>query len=224
MAVLGIAAPVPRWLTESWMFARRRLTVGVSIGLVAGGVASVLAAWQISVLIGWCATAVTFVVVAWSSILSADSDQTRALAERDDDSRVVADLIVLTACVASLVGVAFILLKASSADGGAVVLMTVLGILSVVLAWGVVHTVFTLRYADLYYRNDGGIEFKGNEPPDYRDFAYLAFTIGMTYQVSDTNLHTKELRRTALKHSLLSYLFGTVIIAVTLNIVAGIAR
>jgi uncharacterized membrane protein len=207
------------------MSARRRLIVSVAVGLLAGGVAGALAAWQISVLIGWCATAVTFVVFAWSTILSAGSEQTRALAEREDDSRVVADLVVLAACVASLVGVAFVLLKASSADGAALVGMTLLGILSVLLAWGVVHTVFTLRYADLYYRNDdGGIEFNGDEPPDYRDFAYLAFTVGMTYQVSDTNLQTKEMRRTGLKHSLLSYLFGTVIIAVMINIVAGIAR
>jgi uncharacterized membrane protein len=199
--------------------------VSIAVGLLAGGVASPLAAWQISVLIGWCATAVTFVGLAWSTILNANSEQTRELAERADDSRVTADLIVLAACVASLVGVAFILLKASAARGAPLVGMTVLGILSVLLAWGVLHTVYTLRYADLYYRNDdGGIDFNGDEPPDYLDFAYLAFTVGMTYQVSDTNLQTKEIRRTALSHSLLSFLFGTVIIAVTINIVAGIVR
>jgi uncharacterized membrane protein len=102
--------------------------------------------------------------------------------------------------------------------------MTVLGVLSVVLAWGVVHTVYTLRYADIYYRTGGGIDFNDDPMPDYRDFAYLAFTIGMTYQVSDTSLQTKTIRRTALRHSLLSYLFGTAIIAVMVNIVAGIVR
>ena len=80
------------------------------------------------------------------------------------------------------------------------------------------------RYADLYYTQDGGIDFNGDDVPDYRDFAYLAFTIGMTYQVSDTNLQTKAVRRTALRHALLSYLFGTAIIAVMINVVASIAR
>ncbi len=102
--------------------------------------------------------------------------------------------------------------------------MTALGVASVVLAWGVVHTVFTIRYADLYYRHNGGIDFNEKDDPDYRDFAYLAFTIGMTYQVSDTDLQTKAIRRTALKQALLSYLFGTAMIALTINIVAGLAH
>ncbi len=96
--------------------------------------------------------------------------------------------------------------------------------ISVLLAWAVVHTVYALRYADLYYSLEGGIQFNEVEAPDYRDFAYLAFTIGMTYQVSDTNLQAKAIRHTALRHALLSYLFGTAIIAMTINIVAGLAH
>jgi len=84
--------------------------------------------------------------------------------------------------------------------------------------------VYTLRYADLYYQHEGGLDFNQTEEPDYRDFAYLAFTIGMTYQVSDTNLRLKAVRRTALRHALLSYLFGAVIIAMTINIVASLAN
>jgi len=94
-----------------------------------------------------------------------------------------------------------------------------------VLSWAVVHTVYTLRYAAAYYGEPaGGIGFNGGEPPSYRDFAYLAFTIGMTFQVSDTALQTTALRRTALRHALLSYLFGTGILAVTINLVAGLRR
>jgi uncharacterized membrane protein len=102
--------------------------------------------------------------------------------------------------------------------------LTGLGVISVVLAWVMVHTVFTLRYAHLYYSGNGGIDFNEKDDPDYRDFAYLAFTIGMTYQVSDTDLQTKAIRRTALKQGLMSYLFGTTIIAMTINIVAGLAN
>jgi uncharacterized membrane protein len=96
-------------------------------------------------------------------------------------------------------------------------------VLSVVLSWTLLHTLFTLRYARLYYEGaDGGIEFNQTEPPSYGDFAYLAFTLGMTFQVSDTNLKTHLIRMTALRHGLLSYLFGSVILATMINLVAGL--
>jgi uncharacterized membrane protein len=96
---------------------------------------------------------------------------------------------------------------------------------AVVLSWGMVHTVFTARYARLYYTGtDGGIDFNSYDPPGYADFAYVAFTIGMTFQVSDTDLQTKAMRRTALRHALLSYLCGAVVIAVTINLLAGLAN
>jgi uncharacterized membrane protein len=94
---------------------------------------------------------------------------------------------------------------------------------SVVFSWLSVHTIFTLKYARLYYGDEvGGIEFNEEDGPDYVDFAYLAFTIGMTFQVSDTNLTAKPIRRTALRHALISYLFGAVIIAIVINIVASL--
>lgn len=204
--------------------ARRRLAVSLLVGLVASGATSWRAAWEISVLIGWCGVAGVFAVSAWTTMLKADSERTRAIATREDDTRVAADLVVLVAGTISLVGVGFILLKASAAEGLAVVGMTSLGVLSVLLAWTLVHTVYTLRYAHVYYSDGEGIDFNQDDDPDFHDFAYLAFTIGMTYQVSDTDLKTKKIRRTALKHMLLSYLFGTAIIAVTINIVAGLAH
>ena len=81
-----------------------------------------------------------------------------------------------------------------------------------------------LRYASLYHSNGGGISFPGTDMPDYGDFAYLALTIGMTYQVSDTALKDRTIRRTALRHALLSFVFGTGILAVTINVVAGLFR
>jgi uncharacterized membrane protein len=222
--MLVIAAPVGPRKLDAWMSARRRLVASFVVGLLVAGAVSVFAAWQVSALVAWSGAAGTFVGLAWATMLEADSVRTRALAMREDETRVVADLVVLVACIASLVGVGLILLKAAAARGVALAAMTSLGVVSVVLAWGMVHTVFTLRYADVYYSQNGGIDFNGGDEPDYRDFAYLAFTIGMTYQVSDTNLRTKLLRRTALKHALLSYVFGTAIIAVTINTVAGLAH
>jgi uncharacterized membrane protein len=101
-----------------------------------------------------------------------------------------------------------------------------LGAGSVVVSWLVVHTIFTLKYARPYYGGDsreGGVDFENDVRPPYSDFAYLAFTIGMTFQVSDTDLQSAAFRRLALRHALLSYLFGAVILAATINLVAGIA-
>jgi uncharacterized membrane protein len=116
-------------------------------------------------------------------------------------------------------------LSASSKGGQAEVAAGV-GITIVITAWFVVHTVFALRYAWLYYIDGaGGIDFnQGDEPPAYVDFAYLAFTIGMTYQVSDTDLKTRAIRATALRQALLSYAFGAVVLAITVNLVAGLSN
>ncbi len=95
--------------------------------------------------------------------------------------------------------------------------------MSVVLSWATVHTVFTLRYTRSHYQEpEGGVDFNESDPPAYLDFAYLAFTIGMTFQVSDTDLTTKSIRRIALGHALMSYLFGAVIVALAINIVASL--
>ena len=88
-----------------------------------------------------------------------------------------------------------------------------------------VHTVYTLKYARLFYQGTpGGIAFNEPEPPQYTDFAYLAFTIGMTFQVSDTDLQDKDVRRTVLHHAWISFPLGAVIIAASINLVAGLAK
>jgi uncharacterized membrane protein len=93
------------------------------------------------------------------------------------------------------------------------------------LSWTVVQTLFTFHYARLYYSHPaGGIDFNQEAPPRYADFAYLAFTVGMTFQVSDTALHSSALRAATLRQALLSYLLGAVILATTINLVAGLLR
>jgi uncharacterized membrane protein len=121
-----------------------------------------------------------------------------------------------------LLAVGFTLAQASHAHSPGSGLLTALALASVAMAWSAVHTVYALRYARLYYAPpDGGIDFNG-ERPDYLDFAYLALTIGMTFQVSDTDLTGKRVRRQALRHALSSYVFGTVIVAITVNSVASL--
>lgn len=205
--------------------ARTRLGISAAAGAAVSAGAAGFAPWQVTVLAGWDVVAAVFLVWLWAAALRLDADGTRTHATRDDPSRFTADLLLLSASVACLAGVGFTLLKASSAKGGAEAGLVAIAVASVVLSWSVVHSIFTLRYARLYYGDrPGGIDFNEDEPPAYRDFAYLAFTIGMTYQVSDTNLQTKSIRSTALRHGLLSYLFGTVIVAMTINVVAGLLK
>jgi uncharacterized membrane protein len=94
---------------------------------------------------------------------------------------------------------------------------------SVALSWFLVHTLFTLRYALLYQSSDGGVDFNQKGSPRYLDFAYLAFTIGMTFQVSDTDIGSSAIRAAALRHALLSYLFGAVILATSVNFIVGLS-
>ena len=212
--------PGPR-TTESQ---RRRVLTSAGVGLVCGLGVAVVAPWQLAVLAAWDVVAVLVFVRVWSRVGRFSPRQTRALATLEDDSRTLAELLLVSASVASLVGVAFGIVKAHQSGRVLDVLLTSTGVFTVVLSWAVVHTVFTLRYAREYYTLPvGGIDFKSGEyEPDYRDFAYLAFTVGMTFQVSDTELNSREIRRTVLRHALLSYLFGAVILALLVNVIASL--
>ena len=134
--------------------------------------------------------------------------------------------MLLGAAIGSLGAVLLSLVKASSEPGGAKALLTGVAVASVFLSWAVVHLTYTLRYARLFFTEpQGGINFyEDTGDPTYVDFSYVAFTIGMTYQVSDTDLTNRQIRSAALRHALLSYLFGTVIIAMTINVIAGLAK
>ena len=135
-------------------------------------------------------------------------------------------LLLIGASLASLVGTALDLLKASNAHDAGRAALTVIGMLTIALSWIVVHTVFALHYAHEFYTEPvGGIDFKTrDEDPDYRDFAYVAFTVGMTFQVSDTDIQRRTIRRTVLRHALLAYLFGAIILAVAINLIANLVK
>jgi uncharacterized membrane protein len=194
-------------------------------GLVVAVLVGVLGAWSDAPLAGWDVAALTFSARAWAIIGRATSETTQAHATREDPGLAQTDLIVLAAAVASLAAVGLILVQGSSAKGSTQDVLAGLGLLSIALSWFTVHTLFTMRYARLYYLgHEGGINFNQKAPPPrYLDFAYLAFTIGMTFQVSDTDLQTQKIRATALRHALLSYLFGAVILASTINLISGLA-
>lgn len=135
--------------------------------------------------------------------------------------------MLILASIASLSTVGFTLYEAhSAANIQTQLLLTGFGIISVVFSWILIHTIYTLRYARLYYSKDieGTVDFKQDHKPAYSDFVYLAFTIGMTFQTSDTDLIGTEFRKTVIRHAVLSYVFGTVIVAVTVNLIAGLGN
>ena len=209
----------------STVLARTRVAVGLAGGAAAAGATAVVAPWQVAALVGWDCAALVVLVWVWVTISAMDSVRTAQWAAREDDSRAAADIVLVAASVASLFGVGLGLVKAAQKHGSIEALITAAAVVTVVLSWAAVHTIFTLHYARLYYtQGGGGIDFHDDRQPDYGDFAYVAFTIGMTYQVSDTDLSGKAMRSTALRHALLSYLFGTAVIAMTINVVAALLR
>jgi uncharacterized membrane protein len=214
-----------RWIGWYAPAMRRTVVVG-SIGLVVVVVLLRFVPWEMAVVAGWDAAASIFLASIWPVIIRADDAHAAKLATREDETRGSATVLLLGASVASLLGVAFTLSLAGREAGPLRLLLIGVAILTVVLSWTVVNTVFTLRYADLHFRSGtGGIAFgDGQERPNYHDFAYVAFTIGMCYQVSDTTVRDRRIRRTVLSHAFLSYLFGVVIVAGSVSLITGLLR
>ncbi|MCW2952197.1 MAG: hypothetical protein JWQ48_1367 [Conexibacter sp.] len=203
--------------------ARMQVLLVSALGAVIAVGTSLLSSPTFGILLGWDVAAVLYVARVWWTLWPMDAERTARSAVRVDPTRAMADLLLLTASVASLLAVLLVLVSAAHTTGSSQDLRITLGLASVVASWGVVHTVYALRYAAIYYTGpDGGVDFNEDTPPDYADFAYLSLTIGMTFQVSDTDLQSKDIRRTAVRHALLSYVFGTGVVATTVNLVASL--
>ena len=205
--------------------ARRRIIVGTTTGAIAAGVAAVVGTtWSVALLLAWDTLTLVFLGWVWTTIATKDANGTERLALAEDDSRTAADSIIIGASLVSLVAIFFTLAEAAKANGSHAVLLAALAVISIVFGWAAIQTTFTLMYARLYYGSPkGGIDFEDGEP-DYRDFAYTAFTIGMTYQVSDTQISQRRVRHIVIRHALLSFVFGTTIIAVAINAVANLIK
>ena len=193
--------------------------VAVGIGFAVGGRPA------IAVMAAWATFATLFTVLTWLAIGRLDAPQTREHANSNDPSDGWADSLVIIASLASIVGVGFLLQGARTHGQPASPLVASVGVAGVVASWAAVHTVYVLRYARLYYSSapDKPINFHSDDDPDYQDFAYIAYTVGMTYQVSDPEFRQKEMRHVALRHSLVSYVLGAVVLATTINLVVQLA-
>jgi uncharacterized membrane protein len=215
---------MPQWLSNwLWRQRRTRLAISAAFGIAAGAITAVFGSWAYAPAIGWDATALVFTATVWFGIWPMSAQTTASRATREDPSRTTSDLLTLGAAVASLAAVGVVLVRAHHAHGADQAMLAGLGLVSLAVSWATVHTIFTLRYAQLYYTEPiGGVDFNVPELPSYRDFAYLALTIGMTFQVSDTNLKSSDIRANSLRHALLSYLFGSVILAAAINLIAAL--
>lgn len=210
---------------------RQRLLIAAPLGIVAAVVISFFCPWQLAILAGWDVAAIFLVGSVWTFVAVLDAFATERVATREDNSHALVDFIIVVACLISLIGVVVGLAHARRHSGAVSSLLTGDAVFTVFLSWFTVHTLFVLRYARLYYGDiPGGIDFlptddpPGVYRPDYMDFVYVAFTIGMTFQVSDTGIAASPIRRAVIRQALLSYIFGTVIIGVAINVVGNLVK
>ncbi|HEY3686797.1 MAG TPA: DUF1345 domain-containing protein [Streptosporangiaceae bacterium] len=188
------------------------IVVGVAVGLPVGGIVGALA--------GIAAGSALFVAAGWLALWPMDAESTHRNARREDFRPDLEELVVVCAALGALVAVVLLLVLGRSA-GGRTAAATAFA--AVFLSWAGVHLMYAARYAYLYYADPaGGIDFNSDDPPAYRDFFYFSYNLGMTYQVSDTSVSSSTIRSVTLRHCLLSYVFGTVILATTLNVVIGV--
>jgi uncharacterized membrane protein len=202
------------------------IVLGIGIGAML--VSLPLQPWQVSIVEGWDIAAIAFLSVTWPMIIRANGMATKMLAQREDPGRLTARLLLVGASLASLVGVGSLLYMAGRRAGAGQLLLVGLAVLTVVLSWTLVNTAYILRYAHLrYVEGCDGIGFSDaatQQQPSFRDLVYVAFTVGMTYQVSDTPVGDPRTRRAVLAHALISYLFGVVIVAGSINLIASLVR
>lgn len=182
--------------------------------------------WHLRGVIGWDAAAIVLLGLVWPRITSADAECTRLNAAIEDPGRTVVFLLAVTSSLFSLFAGVSVLRRARVFEGADSVTWSVLAILAVGLSWMLTHTAYTLRYAHLFYRrgadkNNRGLAFPGTEEPNELDFAYVAFTIGMCFQVSDVAVTSSPVRSTVLLHALLAFVYNTTILALVLNLVFG---
>lgn len=206
----------------------RRLGLCLALGVLAWWWAPAELDMLTRLVLGWDAYAAVALALIWLAILTVPVREIRRVASCEDLSRSLSMGFVLVAAFASLLAVVALLNTMKELPARALARHVALCVAAVLLGWALLHTVFTLRYAHLYYDLDtdggeGGILFPGSAfEPDYTDFAYFAFVIGMTAQTADVSISGRRIRRTALLHGVVSYGFNTAIVALSISGLAGV--
>lgn len=183
----------------------------------------------IRVVLLWDVFALAYNITCWSVFFNRKVEEIRKYARKEDGSRTFVFVVILLACFASMLMVLLLMISDESRETDKALYIPV-AIAGILFSWGMVHTMFAFHYAHIYYDDDedkvqkqaGGLEFPKEEEPDYLDFAYFSFVIGMTFQVSDVEISARKLRRIALLHGLLAFMLNTFVVALTINLVAGL--
>jgi uncharacterized membrane protein len=211
--------------------ARHRLILGLAAGVVVFLVSHGHLRFASAAIAGWNAFALMILVLDWLTILTTPLRKIRELAQQQDLSRLLVFLFVVSSACAALFAVGFLISVHKGETRGHLTVHLLLTLLTVISSWMLVHTVFGLRYAHAFYgdsdqpgvhQHAGGLIFPGDRPPDYFDFAYFSFVVGMTCQVSDVQITSRRMRRLTLVHSVLSFGFNTIILALLINTVSGL--
>jgi uncharacterized membrane protein len=208
------------------LLSAHRALVSLSAGLATGVMVGLLATPRLIPLVSWTVTIAVLLTWVWRMSWPQDSEGTKRLAEQESRTRST-DVWLLAAAVASLAVVVLALVQSSNQRNATAVASVILSVVSVALSWALVNTVYAFKYARLYYLDEPdarGIDFKQDDPPTYSDFAYMAFTVGMSFAVSETEPTDTRTRRVALGHALLSYAFGTGVLAVAINLVTNLGQ
>ncbi|NUO90347.1 MAG: DUF1345 domain-containing protein [Dermatophilaceae bacterium] len=209
---------------------RARLALAAAVGVLAGLFVPLGPAHSVltHTLAGFVVGGLVFAVPLLVHVLRQDASSTQERVRGRDGDAAWYDVVVIVVGLASLAGVAVLLIGGQS-KGTAQIVDALVGVLVVAVGWLCVHTVYVMRYARLYYASTSSspdahapIDFNMEEAPSFSDFAYFSFNLGMAYQVSDTAVRSTQVRRVILGHCLLAYLYGTIVIASTINLVAGI--
>ena len=215
--------------------AHHKLGIALFFGSLAVVLATPVMEEPINWMIGWLVYSAMHLGLAWVTILSAHPAEVRREVDGQDSNRVMIYLFVIVASFVSLFALLFLLPDAGEVPSRADLTMhLILSFSCIICSWALVHTVFTLRYAHFYYRptegghngerQQQGLEFPNDTEPDFLDFTYFSFVIGMTFQVSDVTISSRKIRRLALVHALLSFAFNTLLVALTINVVSGIIQ
>jgi uncharacterized membrane protein len=211
--------------------APRRLVLGVVAGVaVFFATRGSLRLWSAAIA-GWNAFAAVILALDWLIILTTPQRKIRERAQQEDLSRLLIFIFVVVVACAALFAVGFLIRAHKDQSGGHLAVHLLLTLSTVISTWALLNTIYSLRYAHAYYgdsnepgvhQHAGGLLFPGDRPPNYFDFAYFSFVVGMTCQVSDVQITSRRMRRITLIHSILSFGFNTLILALLINTVSGL--
>lgn len=200
-----------------------RALIALLLAVIAGSAVTPWLGLAAGLLAGWAVFAAVQVVWILVVVWPMDAAQTQSHARGEDPGRPIARFVAVVGSLASLGAVVVVLLQKSGTSRGESFVLAAVAVLSVAASWALIQVDYMLRLAAAYYSDPaGGIDFNQPEEPMYTDFAYVSFGLGVAYQVSDTNITSNRIRRLIIGQTLLAYLFGAVILATVINLVAGL--